>query len=128
MTVISKFFKFKFKFYWTLPKPWDASRNKMADSVVPKRPFKICNSERNVKKGIVCDTLEELKRISCERFSLSDDCRLFLESDGTEVDNNEYLQFLPPQTLFMVTDVDGQWVKNETESLGRFRKVSVTDN
>ena len=40
---------------------------KMACKVLKvKRPFKICNSERENKKGIVCSDLEDLKRISCE--------------------------------------------------------------
>ncbi len=77
-----------------------------------KRPFKICNSSREGKKGIACSSLEELKNISSERFMLNPDCRVFLESDGTEVDNEEYFQFLPPQTLFMVTESNEHWVKS----------------
>ena len=98
---------------------------KMACKVLKvKRPFKICNSERINKKGIVCSDLEDLKRISCEHFSLTNGCRAFLESDGTEIVNDEYFQFLPVQTLFMVTSVKEQWVSN----VGRSWKVFVTDN
>ena len=89
-----------------------------------KRPFKICNSERINKKGIVCSDLEDLKRISCEHFSLTNGCHAFLESDGTEIVNDEYFQFLPVQTLFMVTSVKEQWVSD----VGRSWKVFVTDN
>ena len=91
---------------------------------LPKQAFKICNSERKNKKGIVCSNLEDLKRISCEHFSLTNGCRAFLESDGTEIVNDEYFQFLPVQTLFMVTSVKEQWVSN----VGRSWKVFVTDN
>ena len=76
-----------------------------------KRPFKICNASRDGKKGIACSTLEELKRISSVRFMLSANCRVFLESDGTEVDNEEYFQFVRPQTLFMVTESNEKWIK-----------------
>ena len=76
-----------------------------------KRPFKICDSSREGKKGIVCLSLEELKTISSERFMLTANCRVFLESDGTEVDSEEYFQFVTPQTLFMVTESNEKWVK-----------------
>ena len=77
-----------------------------------KRPFKICNSSREEKKGVACSSFEELKNISRERFMLGPDCRVFLESDGTEVDSDEYFQFLPPQTLFMVTQSSEKWAKS----------------
>ena len=85
-----------------------------------KRPFKICNSSRESKKGIACSSLEELKSISCERFMLNPDCRVFLESDGTEVDNEEYFQFLPSQTLFMVTESNEHWVKSADDIPSKF--------
>ena len=75
------------------------------------RPFKICDTSRERRKGIVCSTLQELRNISCEQFGLQPDCRVFLESDGTEVVSDEYFQFLPPQTLFMVTESNRKWVK-----------------
>ena len=77
-----------------------------------KRPFKICNSERKNKKGIVCSDLEDLKRMSCEHLSLTNGCRAFLESDGTEIADDEYFQCLSVQTLFVVTSVEGQWLSD----------------
>ena len=88
-----------------------------------KRPFKICNASRDGKKGIACSTLEELKRISSVRFMLSANCRVFLESDGTEVDNEEYFQFVTPQTLFMVTESNEKWIKPMEILPGGYIKV-----
>jgi DNA fragmentation factor alpha subunit len=91
----------------------------LAGNTGHKRPFKICNSSREGKKGIACSSLEELKSISRERFKLGPDCRVFLESDGTEVDNEEYFQFLPPQTLFMATESNEHWIKSAEDTTSK---------
>ncbi|XP_028400164.1 DNA fragmentation factor subunit alpha-like [Dendronephthya gigantea] len=92
------------------------------------RPFKICDSSRERKKGIVCSTLQELRSISCEQFMLQPDCRVFLESDGTEVVCDEYFQFLPPQTLFMVTASNGKWVKTRSEDIHYVEGIAHSDS
>ena len=93
----------------------EAEMQNLACNTEQKRPFKICNSSREGKKGIACSSLQELKNISRERFLLGPECRVFLESDGTEVDNEEYFQFLPPQTLFMVTESNEHWIKSSDD-------------
>jgi len=98
----------------------DAEIQNLACNTGQKRPFKICNSSREGKKGIACSSLQELKDISRERFLLGPECRVFLESDGTEVDNEEYFQFLPPQTLFMVTENNERWIKTAEDTPCKF--------
>lgn len=88
----------------------------LATESKPNRPFKICSMSRDNKKGIVCSSLEELKCLSRSRLGLNEDCRVYLECDGTEVDSEEYFQFLPPQTLFLVANSNEHWEPGDSNS------------
>ncbi|XP_013199958.1 DNA fragmentation factor subunit beta [Amyelois transitella] len=82
-----------------------------------KKGYKVTDVKREKKIGIAAENLEELIEKSRKKlgFNVScADCRLFVAEDGTIVDDDDYLESLPPQTLFillknsekMVTDFD----------------------
>ncbi|CAK1595853.1 unnamed protein product [Parnassius mnemosyne] len=82
-----------------------------------KKGYKVTDVKREKKIGIAAENLEELIEKSLKKLGFNAscaDCRLFVAEDGTQVDDDDYLATLPPQTLFilltdkqkMVTDFD----------------------
>ncbi|XP_026725236.1 DNA fragmentation factor subunit beta [Trichoplusia ni] len=82
-----------------------------------KKGYKVTDVRREKKIGIAAENLQELVEKSCKKlgFNVScAECRLCVAEDGTQVDDDDYLATLPPQTLFillknkeaMVTDFD----------------------
>ncbi|XP_032228827.1 DNA fragmentation factor subunit alpha [Nematostella vectensis] len=86
----------------------------MAESDRRRRPFKVCNSQRSCTIGIVAESFVEMKARGSEKLNIARDCRVFLEEDGTEVDDEEYFSFLPDQTKLMLVEPGSSWTsKNE---------------
>ncbi|XP_046851952.1 cell death activator CIDE-3-like [Xenia sp. Carnegie-2017] len=100
----------------------------LATESKPNRPFKICSMSRDNRKGIVCSSLEELKCLSRSRLGLNEDCRVYLECDGTEVDSEEYFQFLPPQTLFLVANSNEHWEPGDSNSGKKLDNGRITES
>ncbi|XP_065060784.1 uncharacterized protein LOC135688032 isoform X1 [Rhopilema esculentum] len=87
-------------FYSVLP------GKKMAESGVvrrPRKPFKV-GRQNKIFKGIVANSLSELKSKSCQVFGFgsSVELQVFLEEDMTEIEDEEYFNFLPEQTRFLI--------------------------
>ncbi|KAK2191411.1 hypothetical protein NP493_53g10013 [Ridgeia piscesae] len=76
------------------------------------KPFKVWNAPRSVKKSVTAETLKELISKGKEKLRYgNEEVRVVLESDGTEVDDEEYFQFLEAQTTFIfLTQDDGEWM------------------
>ncbi|EDO33409.1 predicted protein [Nematostella vectensis] len=90
----------------------------MAESDRRRRPFKVCNSQRSCTIGIVAESFVEMKARGSEKLNIARDCRVFLEEDGTEVDDEEYFSFLPDQTKLMLVEPGSSWTsKNEGKDL-----------
>lgn len=86
-----------------------------------RRPFKICDSRRSQQKGVVVRSLEELKRVADEKLDVGANCRIFLESDGTEIEDDDYLSFVKEDSKLMVTrDGDG-WTAERSRAEGEVR-------
>lgn len=75
-----------------------------------RRPFKVCNSQRSKRKGIVAGNLEELKEKGCQSLGLGGpSCRVFIEYDGTEIEDEEYFSFLEEQITLMLLEDGEDW-------------------
>ncbi|CAL1590802.1 unnamed protein product [Knipowitschia caucasica] len=77
-----------------------------------QRPFRVCCSKREIRKGVTAGTLEELKERVCQALLLSLSAMslsLVCEEDGTEVDSDEFLITLPDNTMFMVLKPGQNW-------------------
>ncbi|CAH1285284.1 unnamed protein product [Diabrotica balteata] len=68
--------------------------------------FKVTDADRKTRVGIAVKNLEELKKKTIDKFKLkfSPGEIDFQTTDGTIIENEEYFQTLPPQTLLI-------WVK-----------------
>lgn len=74
------------------------------------KPFKITNQSREVKKGVVANSLEELTSKCLEKFNIKGHITIVLESDGTEIDDEEYFGTLDPNTSLMILNDAQTWL------------------
>ncbi|CAG9132734.1 hypothetical protein JYU34_017505 [Plutella xylostella] len=74
------------------------------------KPYKICDVNRDKKKGIVAASLEDLLTKVPEKLGLPvDNLTVVLESDGTEVDDEDYFSTLDPDTSLMILHGQEKW-------------------
>lgn len=73
------------------------------------KPFKITNASREIRKGVVASSLEDLTSKVLEKLNIEGDITVVLEADGTEIDDEEYFGTLDPNTSLMVLATDQTW-------------------
>lgn len=61
-------------------------------------------------KGVAASTLDEVKAKSAEKFGKLDVPNIHLDSDGTEVDDEDYFQTLEPNTELVAVFNGEQWI------------------
>ena len=95
---------------------------------VVKRPFKVTDRLRQIRKGIVAKSLKDLMKKSVDKLGYDErqDVYLVLEEvrltfrprylpmrlkwqDGTEIDDEEYFQSLPDNCCLMLLDHQDLW-------------------
>lgn len=86
------------------------------------QPYKVTDPERRQRIGIAASSLHQLVDIARRRllsFAGNDrPAQLLLDDDGTLVDDPAYFALLPPQTCFMLCDVEKhQWKCADRSSL-----------
>ena len=76
-----------------------------------RRPFKVLDRMRTVKKGIMAGSLEELVRTGVEKlkYPAEQEIVVVLEEDGTEVDEDDYFQTLDDNTELMILYRGDRW-------------------
>lgn len=77
-----------------------------------KRPFKLWDGRRSVRKGLVVGSLEELVQRGRDKLgvSIGEPVRLVLESDGTQVEDAEYFRTLPANTILLLLRPGERWL------------------
>ncbi|CAH2243241.1 DNA fragmentation factor subunit alpha-like [Pararge aegeria] len=77
------------------------------------KPYKICDVNREKKKGIVATSLEDLINKVPDKLGLpAEHLTVVLECDGTEVDDEEYFSTLDPDTSLMILHGNEKWAPN----------------
>ncbi|KAG7307018.1 hypothetical protein JYU34_007149 [Plutella xylostella] len=81
------------------------------EEVRGKRPFKIWDSSRSVRKGLVVTSFEELIHRGKEKLQVvsTEPVRLVLDSDGTQVEDGDYWRTLPPHTVLLLLRAGERW-------------------
>ncbi|XP_030380058.1 DNA fragmentation factor subunit alpha [Scaptodrosophila lebanonensis] len=76
-----------------------------------KKPFKVKDVTRNIKKAVCAATLEEIRAKVAEKF---DKCEqqptIHLDSDGTEIDDEEYFRTLDENTELVAVFAGEHWI------------------
>lgn len=66
---------------------------------------------RNIKKAVVASSLDEVKAKSADKFGKSDNLpNIHLDSDGTEIDDEDYFQTLEPNAELIAVFAGEQWM------------------
>ncbi|KAM5148705.1 lipid transferase CIDEC isoform 1-T2 [Mantella aurantiaca] len=73
------------------------------------RPFRVCNCDRSVRKGIVADSLGDLLNKAQDALLMSDAITLVLDEDGTGVDTEDFFQSLDSGAVFMALAKGQTW-------------------
>nr|XP_018901975.1 PREDICTED: uncharacterized protein LOC109033707 [Bemisia tabaci] len=76
-----------------------------------RRPFKIWDCLRNVRKSLVVNTLKDLEIRGKEKLGVpaNEAVRLVLEADGTQVEDGEYFRTLPDNTVILFLRAGERW-------------------
>ncbi|XP_063921874.1 uncharacterized protein LOC135136499 isoform X1 [Zophobas morio] len=77
-----------------------------------KRPFKLWDGRRSVRKGLVVGSLDELVQRGRDKLGVSvgEPVRVVLESDGTQVEDAEYFRTLPANTVLLLLRPGERWL------------------
>ncbi|CAN9509283.1 unnamed protein product [Ophioblennius macclurei] len=76
------------------------------------RPFRVCDLNRESRKGVTAATLDELKEKACQALLLTLSAvslTLVCEDDGTEVDSPDFLLTLPDNAVLMALRPGQTW-------------------
>lgn len=65
---------------------------------------------RAIKKAVVAGTLDEVRAKAAEKFGTTELPNIHLDSDGTEVDDEDYFQTLEPNAELIVVFPGEQWI------------------
>ncbi|XP_028649552.1 cell death activator CIDE-B [Erpetoichthys calabaricus] len=87
----------------------ELTRRVWAPSPPPQRPFRVCNHDRTLKKGLTAGTLQELLEKAVDALLLCTAVSLVLEEDGTEVDSENFFQTLSDGTTFVALEYGQTW-------------------
>ncbi|XP_026545082.1 cell death activator CIDE-B [Notechis scutatus] len=94
----------------------EISRRVWTPSPLPQRPFRVCDHKRNIRKGLMASTLEDLLNKARETLLLSGLVSLVLEEDGTLVETEEFFHILEDNTVLMVLQKGQKWTHSKSMS------------
>lgn len=76
-------------------------------------------------KGVVAASLDEVKAKVAEKFGKTDIPNIHLDSDGTEIDDEDYFQTLEPNTELVAVFTGEQWI--DVSKTSEYRNVLITN-
>ncbi|KAB0801772.1 hypothetical protein PPYR_03958 [Photinus pyralis] len=74
------------------------------------KPFKITDLTREIRKGVVATSLQDLTSKVSEKLLIDGPITVVLEVDGTEIDDDEYFATLEPHTNLMILKEEQKWI------------------
>ncbi|XP_071526569.1 uncharacterized protein Drep2 isoform X5 [Panulirus ornatus] len=94
------------------------TRDQMPAHGKGKRPYKVWDSGRQVRKGLVVASFNELIEKGREKLELGEvRIKVVLEADGTQVEDPEYFCTLPENTVFLLLRQGEHWYPAGVEVL-----------
>lgn len=87
-------------------------------SVFPFLPWQVKDVTRNIKKAVCAGSLEEIRAKVAEKFEKCDhQPTIHLDSDGTEIDDEEYFRTLDENTELVAVFPGEHWVDVSTHNV-----------
>lgn len=85
----------------------------------PKRPYKVWSGDRQKRKSIMASSLKELKEKGGDKLGQTAwaELRVVLECDGTEVEDDTYLQVIERDTVLQLLNPNERWLPPGVEAL-----------
>ncbi|KAK2889035.1 hypothetical protein Q8A67_014410 [Cirrhinus molitorella] len=83
------------------------------------RPFRVINSDRSIKKGIMVDDLRDLRNKVIDIFHMHCVSAFVLDEDGTGVDTDDFFQTLKDNTVLMVLGEGQKWAPQQRNLPGQ---------
>ncbi|XDV36139.1 hypothetical protein PO909_005983 [Leuciscus waleckii] len=81
------------------------------------RPFRVIDSDRSIKKGIMASDLRDLRNKVMDVFHMHCVSALVLDEDGTGVDTEDFFQTLKDNTDLMVLGKGQKWAPQQVSVL-----------
>ncbi|XP_067854659.1 cell death activator CIDE-3 [Heptranchias perlo] len=97
--------------------------SQLLNSTPQQRPFKVCNWDRSLRKGIMAEGLLDLLDKVQESLHTTCSVSLALEEDGTFIETEEFFQTVLDNTPFMVLEKGQKWTPSENSGF----HLSFTD-
>lgn len=86
-----------------------------------ERPYKVWSCDREKRKSVIAGGLDDVKAKGAEKLGYTEinlnELRLVLESDGTEVEDDDYFQTAIKDTVFLLLKEDERWLPPGVEAL-----------
>ncbi|GCB65234.1 hypothetical protein scyTo_0013434 [Scyliorhinus torazame] len=90
-----------------------SATSQLLHSSPQQRPFRVCNWDRSLKKGVMAEGLQNLLDKVQESLHITSSTSLLLEEDGTVIETEEFFQTVPDNTLFMALEKGQKWTPPE---------------
>ncbi|XP_032557047.1 cell death activator CIDE-3 [Chiroxiphia lanceolata] len=96
----------------------------LASPAPPPRPFRVCNWDRSLRKGIMAPSLAELVKQAQSALAMPGPISLVLDEDGTVVETESFFRTLEEGTVLMALSKGQSWAAPKTPGyqLGLSRK------
>ncbi|NWI46899.1 CIDEC protein, partial [Picathartes gymnocephalus] len=86
----------------------------LAGPAPPPRPYRVCNCERSLRKGVMAPSLAELLRQAQSALALPPPIALVLDEDGTAVETESFFRTLEEGTALMALGKGQSWAPPKT--------------
>ncbi|NXY27179.1 CIDEC protein, partial [Atrichornis clamosus] len=86
----------------------------LAGPAPPPRPYRVCNWDRSLRKGVMAPSLAELLRQAQSALALPAPISLVLDEDGTAVETESFFRTLEEGTVLMALSKGQSWVAPKT--------------
>ncbi|XP_043563749.1 cell death activator CIDE-3 [Chiloscyllium plagiosum] len=90
-----------------------SATSQLLNGTPQQRPFRVCNWDRSLKKGIMATGLVDLMDKVQDSLHTTSSASLLLEEDGTCIETEEFFQTVLDNTLLMVLEKGQKWTPSE---------------
>ena len=89
-----------------------------------RRPFKITNASRVLRRCVMASCLDELEWLSKSKLDINPQAKvsMFLEKDGTEIDDQSFFEKISDHTRFVAKEVPMNYDIN-TKKISKYPKT-----